>query len=455
VCGEVRRRALAWAVLAALTLGPARPGVAATLRAGAATGVFSVPDGTPLAGYGGLRRRLLFPDVLDRYPHAFWFKPHAGAHDPVGARALVLETESARLAWVTVDLVAVDRAFTRAVERRLAEVGVRPATVIVSASHTHSGPGAFVESRLMGWLAADSFDADVRRGLVDTVVAAVRKADAAAVEARVAAASVSVPGVTASRLARPLDPELVALKVTSAAGAPLALVWNFAIHGTVLGARNLALSGDVMGAASRGLERELGVPVLFVNGAVGDVSPATHGDAALPRLAAELARAARGAWERAGAGESAALVVRRARVPLPPPRLRLRNCVGRFMPRFVAVPLGRALPAETEVTAVALGGAAWVTVPGELQTALGLEVKRAARPLFAHVFVAGVSNDYLGYFVTAEDYERPAYVTCATLYGPRTGACLARTAADLLGELGGRRRPAQTPAPCEGSPNAR
>jgi hypothetical protein len=125
------------------------------------------------------------------------------------------------------------------------------------------------------------------------------------------------------------------------------------------------------------------------------------------------------------------------------------------MPRFVAVPLGRALPAETEVTAVALGGAAWVTVPGELQTALGLEVKRAARPLFAHVFIAGVSNDYLGYFVTAEDYERPAYVTCATLYGPRTGACLARTAADLLGELGGRRRLAQTPAPCEGSPNAR
>jgi neutral ceramidase len=440
VCGEVRRGALAWALLAALAFAPVRPAVAAPLKAGAATGAFSIPDGTPLAGYGSVRRRLLLPDVLGRHPHAFWFKPHAGELDPVAARALVLETPSARLAWVTVDLIAVDRAFTQAVERRL-EGGIGPTTVLVSASHTHSGPGAFVESRLMGWVALDSLDAAVRGALVETVVATIERAAAAAVEARVAATSVTVLGVTKSRLAKALDPELVALKITSASGAPIALVWNFAIHGTVLGARNLRLSGDVMGLASRELERGLGIPVLFVNGAVGDVSPAAHGEGALARLAPELARAARAAWDRAGPRESPGLAIRRARVALPPPRLSVRNCAGRWVPASVAVPLGRALPPDAELTAVALGSTAWVTMPGELQAALGLEIKREARALFKHAFVAGVSNDYLGYFVTAEDYGRPGYVTCATVYGPRAGECLATTAIELLRGLSGQSRP--------------
>jgi hypothetical protein len=446
----VSGRALALAVLAALSLAPASPVAAAALQAGAATAAFGVPAGTPLAGYGSVRRRLLFPDVLGRHPHAFWLKPHAGQLDPVAARALVLEAGSERVVWVTLDLIAVDRAFTREVERRLAETGMGPLTLILSATHTHSGPGAFIDSELMGLIAVDRLDGEVRRGLVERVAAAVRAADARKADARVAVASVTAPAVTESRLGRPLDAELVVLKVTTAAGAPLALVWNFAIHGTVLGPRNLHLSGDVMGAASRRLEGELGVPVLFVNGAVGDVSPSEHGEAALGRLGGELAAAAREAWARADSMRVPALAVRRARVRLPRPWLSVRNCVGRWVPRFVRVPLGWALPGDAELVAVALGDAAWVTIPGELQTALGLEVKREARALFAHAFVAGVSNDYLGYFVTPADYGRPAYVTCATVYGPKAGECLASTAADLLHGLRGQsRRAVQAPGPCD------
>jgi hypothetical protein len=78
-------------------------------------------------------------------------------------------------------------------------------------------------------------------------------------------------------------------------------------------------------------------------------------------------------------------------------------------------------------------------VPGELQTALGLDVKAAARPPWRHVFVASVSNDYLGYFVTRADYDRTAYVACTSLYGPTGGEALSRAAAAVLRDLAGDR----------------
>src|SRR4029453_11125092 len=105
---------------------------------------------------------------------------------------------------------------------------------------------------------------------------------------RGAATGVRAPAGTASRLGKPLDREIVVLKVATVSGAPLALVWNFAIHGTVPPPGTLRLSGDVTGVASARLERKLGVPALFVNGAVGDVSPAHHGEAAMLDAAGAL-----------------------------------------------------------------------------------------------------------------------------------------------------------------------
>jgi hypothetical protein len=407
-----------------------------TLRAGAATVAFKIPDGTPLAGYGSIRRRLLLPDVFGRYPHAFWFKPHDGELDAPAARALVLEDGSSRLVWVAVDLIAVDRALVAATRQRLEAAGVRPGTLIVSASHTHSGPGAFLDSALMGLVAVDRYEDAVRGALIEAVVDAVRRADAARVPARVGVASLPGPDLTTGRLGRPVDPDIGVLRLVSPAGAPIALLWNYAIHGTMLGARNLKYSGDVMGVASRELERRLGVPALFVNGAVGDVSPRRHGHAAALADGSTLARAALDLSERATPAESGALAVRTARVGLPAPHVSLRNCVGRWVPRALTLPLGRAFPPDAELVAVALGDTAWVTIPGELQTALGLEIKREARPLFAHAFIAGVSNDYLGYFLAAEDYARVTYVACASVYGPEAGARLTRAASDLIRTLG-------------------
>lgn len=407
------------------------------LRAGAARVPLDVPPGTPLAGYGSWARRLPIPGVLGRHPHAFWFKPHEGALDALAARALVLEAAEARLVWIAVDLVAVDRAFTRDVERGVETVVGSPTTVIVSASHTHSGPGAFIDSGLMGFVAVDRLDPGVRDVLVHGVVEAVRRAAAATVPARLGSLVVPGPTITRGRLPHEPDRDLVVVKVISARAAPIALVWNYAIHGTMLGPRNLSVSGDVMGVASHRLEQALGVPALFVNGAVGDVSPARHGHAAALEAGAQLAEAVRLSWERIDARDDrATLKTRTARIDLPAPSLSLRNCSARWVPRRLSLPLGRPWPTEATLTAAAIGDTAVVTMPGELQSRLGQHVKREAALRWRSLVVAGVSNDYLGYFVTAADYDRVSYVTCASLYGPSAGERVATAATELLRRLG-------------------
>jgi neutral ceramidase len=414
------------------------------VTAGAGQAPLAVPASTSLAGFGSSARRLLVPDVLGRHPHAFWLKPSVGRRDSLAARALVLERDGRRLTWITLDVVAVDRATTRAIAAR---VGTEVGTLLVSASHTHSGPGGYVDSALAGIVAMDRYDPIVRETIVAAAAAAVRGAELARAPAQIAFARLDGPRIITSRLRKPLDHDLGVLVVRRPPGTPVATVWNFGIHGTMLGARNLQLSGDVVGVASQLVEKELGAPALFVAGALGDVSPAQHGASALDAVASRLAGAVLEGSRMAAPLTRTTLTMRTTTLALPAPRLSLRNCLGRWVPRALTLPLGSMFPRETTLTAVALGDLAWVALPGELQTELGRQLKAEGRDLFNDVFVAGVSNDYLGYFVTRTDYERPAYITCASVYAAGTGQELTDRAIDLLYELRGRPRPAAVRTP--------
>jgi len=71
VRGEVIGRSL---LLGLLLAGAGFTGIATAaepcaecLTAGASSVTVRVPTGTPLAGYGGMKRRLLFPDLFGRY----------------------------------------------------------------------------------------------------------------------------------------------------------------------------------------------------------------------------------------------------------------------------------------------------------------------------------------------------------------------------------------------------
>ena len=407
----------------------------ASLTAGAAAVEVVLPDGTPLAGYGGFPRRAWFPDVLGRHAHAFWFRPAQGVHDPVRARALALADARVSVMWLSIDLVGMDPGLTAELGERLRRAGLAYSTVIVSASHTHSGPGAYVDSALFAFVALDRPSAEIRARLLDALERAAREAHQRRAPARVGAGAVELPGLGKSRIGASLDPTLGVLKVVTADGRPLALLWNYAIHGTALGKGNFLVSGDLMGDASARIESRLRVPALFVNGAVGDVSPAGRGWRGVASLGERLAQGALGAWDAIRPEADPVLATASHRVSLPAPTVSARACLGRWLPGWLRLGLGDALPRHAELLAVGIGGSAWVTIPGELETRLGREIKTVGAARFDRVFVAGVSNDYLGYLLTPEATVHPSYIGCASLYGERGGELMRDGAVALLERL--------------------
>jgi hypothetical protein len=417
--------------------------------AGAATVDVALPPGTPLGGYGGFPRRAWIPDLLGRHPYAFWFAPSTGVHDPIRVRALILESAKTRLLWLAADLVGIDPTLLSALEGRLSRQALDFSAIVLSASHTHSGPGAYANSALFAFLAIDRTSSAVRGQILEALERAASAAESSKAPAVVSSARVEVSDVAESRVQEALDPELGVLKVTRPDGRPVAMVWNYAIHGTALARDNFLLSGDLMGEASARVEREIGAPALFVNGALGDVSPRGRGWVGVKAIGDALAAGALRAWG-ATRPEPGRLEVARERVAMPPPTVAIRNCLGGWAPAWMTVGVSEALPSSAQVMAIAIGRTAWVAIPGELETSLGRDIKQSVPERFDRVFVAGVSNDYLGYFLAPAHYRRPSYIACGSLYGERGGEIVRDAAVAALKRLGppGPSEPVrETPAP--------
>src|SRR5690242_3184408 len=85
--------------------------------AGAAAVDMQLPDGVPVAGYGGGARRNLTP-WKELSPYSHFFKPAVGVKDPIRAKALVLQRGETKMVWISLDLVAASPQFVQTIAAR-------------------------------------------------------------------------------------------------------------------------------------------------------------------------------------------------------------------------------------------------------------------------------------------------------------------------------------------------
>lgn len=70
-----------------------------------------------------------------------------------------------------------------------------------------------------------------------------------------------------------VDRKIGLIRFENEFGKPIALISNYPIHGTVLSISDLRISGDVPGVVSNYVEEKIGAPLLFINGAEGNIAP--------------------------------------------------------------------------------------------------------------------------------------------------------------------------------------
>ncbi|MBI4341527.1 MAG: neutral/alkaline non-lysosomal ceramidase N-terminal domain-containing protein [Candidatus Omnitrophica bacterium] len=391
-------------------------GAWAEVTVGVAKEEFQLPAKVPLAGYSRRKGR-----------------PSTGRHDPVGVRALVLQDEETTVAMASGDLLIVDERLFAAVERRLAAEGLPAGTTLFfSATHTHSGPGAY-GSRFLEKISMGHFDPAVFDAIVSSASRAIGHAYRARRPAAMACACASPDGLVTNRVEEGgfVDNELpVCAFYERGSSTPLAVMVAFAAHPTTLGAWNMELSADYPGVVIRELEQRFPQAVaVFFAASVGDQAPVKSGDRfeRAEFLGAPLARHA----ERVLAGASpqpvSAVQALQQRLLLPPARLRFSRHVA--LPSWLS---RRFVDDDATVSVVRIGEAVWFGAPCDLSASLGRQLKEAARARGLFPIVAGFANDYIGYCMPAARYESGEYEALMGFNGPHAGELVVARLIELL-----------------------
>jgi hypothetical protein len=226
------------------------------LFAGAVEVDITPPVGVAMAGYGARTHNSI------------------GIHDPLYARALYLKLDSRELLLITCDLIGVDLNFTSQLRQDISEaLGISPDHIMVSCTHTHSGPQGFLPDEPVHVSLKDEGLREItRRKLLGAAKWAVSEAEPVSLSFY----NLNLTGIGKNRNdpeEGPIDPQLSLLRVNKPTGEPYAVFYNYGCHPTVMGHQNLFISADLPGAASRALKSHYPDCVfIFTNGASGDVS---------------------------------------------------------------------------------------------------------------------------------------------------------------------------------------
>jgi hypothetical protein len=440
---------------------------AADLRAG-----FGVVDITPplgdkpvyMAGFGNNRKA-------------------TRVHDPLMARAVVLQHQNEKLALVSLDIVGFFHPNVAQARKRLP--GFR--YVLITSTHNHEGPdtlGLWGPDRLRSGV-----DQAYMKQIEDGIVRAVQTAEQALQPASARIGTARAPELLHDgREPYIKHDELVAIEFLSGQGQRAGIVVQWNCHPETLGSRNTELSADYVGYTVKQLQERYHCPVVYLTGTVGGLMTSLHVEITneqgkklddgtyekTERYGRRVAQAAEQALAKAGPVQLTPFQVRSRDVFIP--MVNKFYLLGRQMgvlnrPAFLwtgdiyrAEPLAettssRPLCMRTEVAWLRLGDLDVAAIPGEIYPELVLGQVQdppdsnadfpdaAIEPAIyqqlrgPYRMLIGLANDEIGYIIPKRQWdEKPpfCYGRTKTQYGevnsvgPDTAPILCRAFRELV-----------------------
>lgn len=428
------------------------------------------------------------PPVGSRMSGYFYERLSTGTHDPLVAKALLLEQGDVRAAWVFCDLVGVPSSVTGPARTQAAEAtGIPRECIFIAATHTHTGPLYFgplrnyFHEQAVAKEGADPHETtDYPAELTEKLVAAIKSAASNAAPVDLYAGTTTQEGLAFNRRyvlrngtvatnpgklnpnivrpAGPIDPEVGLLQFRRD-GKPTAGLTVFALHSDTTGGTEFA--ADYQFYLQRDLTQALGRDYLSLFG-IGTCGDVNHLDLSHDRPQKSPVESER-------IGSTLATSVAKALPELP----RVERPTLAAESKSVSVPLQkyatdeiskaradlakvgkREMPVLEQVAAVKIVGVAdygveaapmevqtfrlsnslaLVALPGELFVELGLAIKQ--RSPFATTLVVELSNEYPGYIPTRRGFAEGGYEPTNSKIAPGGGEMLVDAAVELLRTL--------------------
>jgi neutral ceramidase len=435
-------------------------------------------DSTPAADPPVLRAGAAAVDITPQefpinMPGGFSPNPATAVHDPFHARALVLDDGQTTLAMVVVDTLGMGREPVDEAKAIASKAtGIAMDKILVSSTHTHSGPPSNTKE---GNAPAVAYRKRLIEGVARSIIDAHKQLRPAAVGAAAHPLPDEVfnrrwfmkpgkmplnpyglldqvkmnPGTNPEVLDRPAgptDPDVTILSVVEPKGnKPIAVYANYSLH-YVGGAPQGLLSADYFGEFARvmpsrvkGGERFVG---MLSNGTSGDINniPFPMGQPPRPprepyeqiRIVAQ--KTADAAWHArnkitehqadARLGMVERLVTLKLRKPTPAQLEAAQDVLAikdeakiAELPRLAQEYARRAVSAaenpdstiDVQVQAIRVGDLAICCIPFETFCEIGLELKGSSP--FSTTMVVGLSNARHGYLPTPEQHRLGGYET--------------------------------------------
>lgn len=370
-----------------------------SLRAGAAVVDITPPMGTPLSGYT-----------------ARLGEASKGVHDPLTATALILDNGETKVCFLALDTLLIREKIYRLLSLMAQqEAGIPIGNLFVSASHTHSGSGALMKE--LAFLAG-KYDESIFTEFIEKVNSAIIKANENLQPASIGFGTGLCDNCSSNRRENggPTDPEVNIIRVNNADDNPLAVLFNFTAHPTVL--EGMDFSADFPYYARTTLQNVYAsLPVLFINGAQGNQGPGNpcgedgikHAECLGYALGGEVLKVMQGIKT-------------------------TRNVKMKTMTQMLL--LNKKLDIYSRISSLVLNDAVISTIPGEAFVEIGQELKLRAKELgFKHTLVFGLTNDGIGYIQTEEMYHKHGYETLISLFGPKLGPFIEEQSIKLLDKI--------------------
>lgn len=375
-----------------------------------------------------------------------------GVRDHIYHKILALDDGTTQFFIVSSDLCLYSpSAYDKVAATLQQRYGISPLHVWWSVTHTHSAPevgetgmyGVYMGDRIQHTVDA-AYTAMVEQKLIAGIAEARSKLSDATLsvgwgfsQANINRRAIDVDGKASLGMNPdgPVDRRIGLLRVDKPDGTPMALIANYAIHGTVMSGANLKISGDAPGIVAEYVEEKIGAPMLFINGAAGNLAPiysvypnadAGHLGEFRVLLGDKILEANNKIKYPVEGVQLAAdeVVVETPRKP----GLGWTDDLGKYAEikkagdTLVRLPV-RFLKINKDI-------AIW-SAPLELFCEVSNEVR--SRSPFAYTFYFGYTNGWFGYMPTEEEWKHGGYeVEVVSPFTPRAGGDLTEAVVDHL-----------------------